>query len=59
MGIERFFNSLRNDYNTIVADIMPNKKLKLNSENLFIDFNSIAHVISQRILSLVNNLMLN
>lgn len=58
MGIERFFNSLRNDYNTIVADIMPNKKLNLNSENLFIDFNSIAHVISQRILSLVNNLML-
>lgn len=58
MGIERFFNSLRNDYNSIIADITPNKKLNLSSENLFIDFNSIAHVISQRILGLVNNLML-
>lgn len=57
MGIERFFNSLKRDYNNIVSDIMPNNKLVLNSDNFFIDFNSIAHVVSQRVLGLINSLM--
>lgn len=57
MGIERFFNSLKRDYNNIVSDIMPNNKLILNSDNFFIDFNSIAHVVSQRVLGLINSLM--
>ena len=57
MGIERFFNSLRRDYN-IVRDISPKDDYLLNSENLFFDFNSIVHVVSQKVLSLINNLML-
>ena len=57
MGIERFFNSLRRDYN-IVRDISPKDDYLLNSENLFFDFNSIVHVVSQNVLSLINNLML-
>ena len=58
MGIERFFNSLRNDYN-IVQDIKYEKSYILNSDNLFLDFNSIIHVVSQKLLGKINNLMLD
>jgi len=45
MGIERFFSSLKRDYNFI-----KHLDKKLESEHLLIDFNSIVHVISQFLL---------
>jgi 5'-3' exonuclease len=45
MGVERFFSSLRRDYNFIHK---VNKKI--NGEHLLIDFNSIVHITSQFLL---------
>jgi 5'-3' exonuclease len=45
MGVERFFSSLKRDYNFI----NPADK-KIECEHFFIDFNSIVHVISQFLL---------
>ncbi len=45
MGVERFFSSLRRDYNFIHK---VNKKI--DGEHLLIDFNSIVHVTSQFLL---------
>ena len=56
MGIERFFNQLKSEYN-IVKEIMPNQKYKINTKNLFFDFNSIIHVVSQRVTTLVNEIL--
>jgi 5'-3' exonuclease len=42
MGVERFFSSLKRDYNFI-----HNIDKKLESEHLLIDFNSIVHITSQ------------
>ena len=53
MGIERFFNSLKNDYN-IIKKISPNSNNKLKTKYFFIDFNSIIHIIGNRITSLIN-----
>ena len=58
MGIEGFFNSLKSDY-SIVKDIYPKDKTKYKINSLFFDFNSIIHVISVRVLSFINKLMIN
>ena len=46
MGVERFFSSLRRDYNFIHK---LNKKI--DSDHLLIDFNSIVHIMSQFLLA--------
>ena len=46
MGVERFFSSLKRDYN-FIKDV--NKKIEC--EHLLIDFNSIVHISSQFLLS--------
>ncbi len=46
MGVERFFSSLRRDYNFIHK---VNKKI--DGEHLLIDFNSIVHITSQFLLA--------
>ena len=56
MGIERFFNSLKKDFN-IIKSIKPESNYIINSEYLFIDFNSIIHVVSQRINNIVDKLL--
>ena len=48
MGVERFFSSLRRDYNFIHK---VNKKI--DGEHLLIDFNSIVHITSQFLLAKV------
>ena len=50
MGVERFFSSLKRDYN-FIKDV--NKKIEC--EHLLIDFNSIVHVSSQFLLSQMKN----
>ncbi len=49
MGVERFFSSLRRDYNFIHT---VNKKI--HAEHLLIDFNSIVHITSQFLLNINN-----
>ena len=56
MGIEAFFNSLKNDYE-IIKNIDPETKIKYDIDSLFFDFNSIVHNISQRLLVLLNKLL--
>lgn len=51
MGVERFFSSLKRDYN-FINDVKPNEKI--DCEHLLIDFNSIVHVISQFLLAKQN-----
>jgi 5'-3' exonuclease len=50
MGVERFFSSLKRDYN-FIKDV--NKKIEC--EHLLIDFNSIVHISSQFLLSQMKN----
>ena len=50
MGVERFFSSLRRDYNFIHS---VNKKL--DGEHVLIDFNSIVHITSQFLLEINKN----
>ena len=52
MGVERFFSSIRNEFNIIENTQYPFKKI--NSKYLFIDFNSIVHVLSAHQLYLYN-----
>ena len=44
MGVERFFSSLKRDYNFI------HNIKKVDCDHLLIDFNSIVHVTSQFLL---------
>jgi len=50
MGVERFFSSIRNEFNITENTQYPFKKI--NSKYLFIDFNSIVHVLSAHQLNL-------
>lgn len=52
MGVERFFSSIRNEFNITENTQYPFKKI--NSKYLFIDFNSIVHVLSTHQLNLYN-----
>ena len=52
MGVERFFSSIRNEFNITENTQYPFKKI--NSKYLFIDFNSIVHVLSAHQLNLYN-----
>jgi 5'-3' exonuclease len=52
MGVERFFSSIRNEFNVTENTEYPYKKI--NSKYLFIDFNSIVHVLSAHQLNLYN-----
>lgn len=56
MGIERFFNSLKDDFN-ITESINPDSRRIIKSNYLFIDFNSIIHVVSQRINNIVDTIV--
>ena len=63
MGIEHFFNSIKKKYqgskNIIKQlDIPPNNN-KINSQNIYYDFNSVIHIISQRTVSDINILIDN
>ncbi len=49
MGVERFFSSLKRDYNFI-----HNINKKLDAEHILIDFNSIVHITSQFLLEFKN-----
>lgn len=51
MGVERFFSSLKRDYNFI-----QNASKKIECEHVLIDFNSIVHVTSQFLLEHVNKI---
>ena len=53
MGIERFFNSLKDDFK-ITESINPDTKSIIKSDYLFLDFNSIIHIISQRVNNIVD-----
>ena len=50
MGVERFFSSLRRDYNFIHKI-----NTKIEGQHLLIDFNSIVHIMSQCLLSNIKN----
>ena len=52
MGVERFFSSIRDEFNITVNSEYPYKKIK--SKYLFIDFNSIIHVLSAHKINLYN-----
>ena len=52
MGIERFFNSLKNDFN--FRRINSSSNGSINIKYLFIDFNSIVHVVSQKINNIID-----
>ena len=56
MGIEKFFNVVRKQYN-IVQDIY-HPYNKIRCEHFFIDFNSIIHFVSQDIIANINAKML-
>jgi 5'-3' exonuclease len=49
MGIEKFFNSLREQYDIVENTNYPYKKI--NTKHLFFDFNSIIHAISQKMIN--------
>ena len=53
MGIESFFSSLKQNYNNIIQSDQKEikKKIKNNIEYFFIDFNSIIHTVSSKLLS--------
>ncbi len=53
MGVERFFSSVKNDFNIIKNTSKP--YIKLEGKHLFIDFNSIVHVLSAHMISTINN----
>ena len=52
MGVERFFSSVRNEFNISIDTEYPYKKIK--SKYIFIDFNSIVHVLSAHLINQYN-----
>ena len=57
MGIARFFNTLKKEFN-IIKPIPPESKPYIKCDYFFIDFNSIIHVVSQRVNALVNKALM-
>lgn len=57
MGIERFFNSLKNTFN-ITKSYTPNSNDKIKCNYLFLDFNSIIHTVSQRVNNIIDKLII-
>lgn len=55
MGIEKFFNSLRKQYQIVKDTVYPYKKI--DTKHLFFDFNSIVHTTSQRVIHDINKLL--
>ena len=53
MGIESFFARLISEFN-IITQINPSSKIYIKSDYLFIDFNSIIHVVSQKINTIID-----
>ena len=53
MGVERFFSSVKKDFNIIQNTNYP--YVKIEGKHLFIDFNSIVHVLSAHMISSINN----
>ena len=52
MGIERFFYSLKNDFKFKRFNSSSNNSI--NSKYLFLDFNSIVHVVSQKVNNIID-----
>ena len=52
MGVERFFSSIKDEFNVTTNTEYP--YIKLTGKYLFIDFNSIVHIISAHLLKLYN-----
>ena len=52
MGIERFFSSIKRDFDVTINTEYPYKKIHANY--LMIDFNSIVHVISAHMINTIN-----
>ena len=52
MGVERFFSSIRSDFK--ISEISKYPFKKISSKYIFIDFNSIVHVISAHLIKLYN-----
>jgi len=57
MGVERFFSSVKKDFDIIINTTKPYKKI--DGRYLLIDFNSIVHVLSAHMISTVNNYIIN
>jgi len=53
MGVERFFSSVKKEFDIIKNTTYPYQKI--NGKYLLIDFNSIVHIISGHMISTVNN----
>ena len=58
MGIEKFFNSIKDEFN-IINSFNSNSNIILDIEYLFIDFNSIIHVIGKKLIDTINLSLLN
>ena len=56
MGVERFFSSIKKDFDIIKTIEHPFKKIE--TKYLFIDFNSIVHVISSHMINIINECIL-
>jgi 5'-3' exonuclease len=52
MGVERFFSSIRNEFNITINTEYPYKKI--HGKYFFIDFNSIIHVLSAHLINIYN-----
>lgn len=57
MGVERFFSSVKKDFDIIINTNKPYKKI--DGAYLLIDFNSIVHVISAHMISTINRYLIN
>ena len=53
MGVERFFSSVKKDFDIIKNTTYPYQKI--DGKYLLIDFNSIVHIISGHMISTINN----
>ena len=57
MGIERFFNTLKDKFN-IINEIKPNSDIKIKCNCMFFDFNSIIHMLGSRLNNIINTAMI-
>ena len=57
MGIERFFNTLKDKFN-IINEIKPNSDIKIKCNFMFFDFNSIIHMLGSRLNNIINTAMI-
>lgn len=56
MGIERFFSSIKKEFNIIINTEYP--FTKIHTKYFMIDFNSIVHILSAHMISTINNYLI-